>query len=25
VRVYFGVTDDGIHSEWKRLIGGEAE
>jgi hypothetical protein len=25
VRVYFGVTDDGIHSEWKRLTGGEAE
>jgi hypothetical protein len=25
VRVYFGVTDDGIHSEWKRLTGGETE
>jgi hypothetical protein len=25
VRVYFGVTDDGIHSEWKRLTGGEPE
>lgn len=25
IRVYFGVTDDGIHSEWKRLTGGEAE
>jgi hypothetical protein len=25
VRLYFGVTEDGIHSEWKRLTGGEAE
>ncbi len=25
VRLYFGVTDDGIHSEWKRVTGGEAE
>ena len=24
-RVYFGVTEDGIHGEWKRLVGGEAE
>jgi hypothetical protein len=25
VRLYFGVTEDGIHSEWKRLTGGETE
>lgn len=24
-RVYFGVTEDGIHGEWKRLVGGESE
>jgi hypothetical protein len=24
-RVYFGVTEDGIHGEWKRIVGGEAE
>jgi hypothetical protein len=24
-RVFFGVTEDGIHGEWKRLVGGEAE
>ncbi len=25
IRVYFGVTEDGIHGDWKRLVGGEAE
>ena len=25
IRYYFGVTEDGIHGEWKVLIGGEAE
>jgi hypothetical protein len=25
IRIYYGVTEDGIHGEWKRLIGGEAE
>jgi len=25
MRVYFGVTEDGIHGDWKRLVGGEAE
>jgi len=25
VRVFFGVTEDGIHGEWRRLVGGEAE
>ncbi len=25
IRLYFGVTEDGIHSEWKRLTGGEAD
>lgn len=25
IRLYFGVTDDGIHGEWKRLVGGEGE
>ncbi len=25
IRLYFGVTDDGIHSEWKKLTGGETE
>jgi hypothetical protein len=25
VRVYFGVTEDGIDGEWKRLVGGEAD
>jgi hypothetical protein len=25
IRYYFGVTEDGIHGEWKRLVGGEAE
>ncbi len=24
-RLYFGVTEDGIHGDWKRLVGGEAE
>jgi Schlafen, AlbA_2 len=24
-RVYFGVTEDGIHGDWKRLVGAEAE
>jgi hypothetical protein len=25
IRYYFGVTEDGIHGEWKRLVGGEVE
>jgi hypothetical protein len=25
IRLYFGVTDDGIHGEWKRLIPSEGE
>jgi hypothetical protein len=25
VRVFFGVTEDGIHGEWRRLVGAEAE
>jgi len=25
LRVYYGVTEDGIHGEWKRLVGGEEE
>ena len=25
LRVYYGVTDDGIHGEWKRVVGGEEE
>ncbi len=25
VRLYFGVTEDGIHGEWRRLVGAEAE
>lgn len=25
VRLYFGVTEDGIHGDWKDLTGGEAE
>jgi hypothetical protein len=25
VRVFFGVTDDGIQGEWRRLVGAEAE
>jgi hypothetical protein len=25
VRVYYGVTEDGIHGEWKRVAGGEEE
>ena len=25
IRYYFGVTDDGIHGDWKVLVGGEAE
>jgi hypothetical protein len=25
LRLYYGVTEDGIHGEWKRLVGGEAE
>ncbi|UCF59993.1 MAG: putative DNA binding domain-containing protein [Anaerolineaceae bacterium] len=25
IRYYFGVTEDGIHGEWKVLVGGEAE
>lgn len=24
-RLYFGVTEDGIHGEWKRLVGREAD
>ena len=24
-RLYFGVTEDGIHGEWKRLVGRESE
>jgi hypothetical protein len=24
IRVYFGVTEDGIHGEWKQLVGNEA-
>jgi hypothetical protein len=24
-RLYFGVTEDGIHGDWKRLVGGESE
>jgi hypothetical protein len=24
-RLYFGVTEDGIHGDWKRLVGAEAE
>jgi PHP family Zn ribbon phosphoesterase len=24
-RLYFGVTDDGIHGHWKELVGGEEE
>ncbi len=24
-RVYFGVTEDGIHGEWKRLVGGDPD
>lgn len=24
-RLYFGVTDDGIHGDWKRLVGKESE
>jgi PHP family Zn ribbon phosphoesterase len=25
IRLYFGVTEDGIHGEWKRIVGPEAE
>lgn len=25
VRLYFGVTEDGIHGDWKELVGGEVE
>lgn len=25
VRVYFGVTEDGIHGDWKELVGGEVD
>ncbi len=25
IHLYFGVTEDGIHGDWKRLVGGEAD
>ncbi len=25
IHLYFGVTEDGIHGEWKRLVGADAE
>jgi hypothetical protein len=25
IRLFFGVTEDGIHGEWKRLVGAEPE
>lgn len=25
IRLFFGVNEDGIHGEWKRLVGGEGE
>ena len=25
IRLYFGVTGDGIHGDWKRLVGSEVE
>jgi hypothetical protein len=25
VRLFFGVTEDGLHGEWRRLVGAEAE
>jgi hypothetical protein len=25
IRVYFGVTEDGIHGDWKQLVGAEAD
>ncbi len=25
VRIYFGVTDDGVHGPWRELVGGEGE
>jgi hypothetical protein len=25
IRLYFGVTEDGITSDWKRLTGGDSE
>jgi len=25
VRIYFGVTDDGVHGPWRDLVGGEGE
>ncbi len=25
IRYYYGVTEDGIHGDWKKLVGGEAE
>jgi hypothetical protein len=25
IRIYFGVTDDGVHGPWRDLVGGEGE
>ena len=25
LRVYYGVTDDGVHGEWKQVVGGDEE
>jgi hypothetical protein len=25
IRLYYGVTEDGIHGEWKRLVGSEVD
>jgi hypothetical protein len=25
IRIFFGVTDDGIHGDWKSLVGGDNE
>jgi hypothetical protein len=25
VRVYYGVTEDGVHGDWKRVVGGEED
>jgi hypothetical protein len=25
LRIYYGVTDDGIHSDWKNVVGGDEE
>jgi hypothetical protein len=25
IRIYFGVTDDGVHADWKILVGGDNE